>query len=192
MKKTIFLNLTLTNMKQIFTILQLAFFSFFTTTLFAQTLPLSEPNLPSGSLYTKDGNDLRWLPGNIILRAGKDVNRSRKVTEISKPVTATHLEIVPTFLPEKPLHNWMAAVALAHRKNQVPPGLPVVAIYQVTYADSATINIPGRYQESIHNTFRVHEVGPMLWAEPVVSHTYDPKTGEKAVVYRMQWPNPRP
>ena len=165
-----------------------------TTTLFAQKLPLSESDTPpEGVWFSQNGKELssQWLPGDGIL-LHEDIKQSKKVAEIPQPVTATHLEITHTFLPGKPLHNWMAAVGLAHRKNQIPPDLPVVATYQVTYADSSTVNIPVRYQESIHNWYRVHETGPMLWAAPEIVHHYDAQAGEKAVVYRMQWPNPKP
>ena len=165
-------------------------------TSLAQNLHLMHPDIPqSNSWFSQQGRSLdnEWLSAeNGILWPGNDLSQGRKVVNVQNPITASHLEIRHTLQPGKALLNWMAAVGLAHRKNQLPPDLPVVATYQVLYADSSTVDIPVRYEESIHNWYRVHEVGPLLWAEPELVHHFQPETGEKAVVYKMQWPNPKP
>ncbi|MGK7395276.1 MAG: right-handed parallel beta-helix repeat-containing protein [Candidatus Cyclobacteriaceae bacterium M3_2C_046] len=111
---------------------------------------------------------------------------------LSQPLKVTHLEFQQTFYPGKPLIDWMAAVGLAHRKNQLPPEVPTVITYQVIYQDSSMINIPVRFEESIHNWYRIQTVGPMLWAEPKILHSFDQPAQSQAVVYNMQWPNPKP
>ncbi|MGF1638305.1 MAG: hypothetical protein ACFCUU_14605 [Cyclobacteriaceae bacterium] len=158
----------------------------------AQQLQLHQPQaMPSFEFNDKffiselpEQKSIIWSPSNN--------QQNRLIVHPEKPIKVTHLEIVHTFHPGRALHHWMAAVGLAHRKNQIPPPLPVVASYQVMYADSSTVEIPIRYQESIHNWYRVHKVGPMLWAKPEVVKNYQPETGEKSVVYKMEWPNPKP
>lgn len=105
---------------------------------------------------------------------------------------ATHLVFLHTFDPGRSLREWRLAVALAHRRLVLPPEPPTVCRYEVTYADGETLEVPVRFGESIDQWYRVHEVGPMLWARSHWRHDLDPVSGEKAVLYAMKWPNPRP
>ncbi len=105
---------------------------------------------------------------------------------------ATHLMFLHTFDPGRSLHEWRLAAALAHRKLVPPPEPPTVCLYEVTYADGEVLEIPVRFGESIDQWYRVHRVAPMLWARPAWQQDLHPTSGEKAVLYAMEWPNPRP
>ena len=183
-----------TNMKNIFIILLIFCLTQFT--MAQSQIPLKgtrtakENNwfqLHSRSLKVKD------LPTKqAILWPAEGGQVSRIITNLNKPVKATHLNFVQTFHPGQRLFDWMAAVGLAHRKIQLPPATPTVVTYEVIYEDSSTVDIPVRYEESIHSWYRIHEAGPMLWAEPEIIRNYDQSSGEKAVIYNMKWPNPKP
>ncbi|MFO8006968.1 MAG: right-handed parallel beta-helix repeat-containing protein, partial [Candidatus Brocadiia bacterium] len=112
--------------------------------------------------------------------------------EAPEGCTATHLEFLHTFEGGPSLHEWRLAVALAHRKLVLPPEPPTVCVYEVAYADGETLKVAVRFGEGINQWYRVHEVGPMLWAKPAWQHDLHPHSGQKAVLYAMKWPNPRP
>ncbi|MFP4223873.1 MAG: right-handed parallel beta-helix repeat-containing protein [Phycisphaeraceae bacterium] len=105
---------------------------------------------------------------------------------------ASHLRFLHTFKPGEALAEYRAKVALAHRKVDLPPEYPTVLRYRVSYEDGETLTIPVRFGEGIEEWYRVHGVGPMLWAKAVWQKDLAPHSGEMAVLYAMTWPNPRP
>ena len=162
----------------------------------AQKLPLLDLESPDDGVwftYNEKSLESEVLPEKkAILWPGGDLQTGREVVRLSEPIKATHLDFVQTFHPGARTFDWMAACGLAHRKNLLTPEIPTVATYQVLYEDSSKVNIAVRYEEGVNNWYRVHEVGPLLWASPEVVHTYQPDNGEKAAVYNMHWPNPKP
>jgi hypothetical protein len=175
----------------------------------AQTLPLRAGEVPpGGAWFSHAGRDLAAddLPSDRVTRgdASWTVDHGRAVLATGtnrapiaiaappSPVTATHLVFLHTFDPGPALEDWRRAVALAHRCVELPPEAPVVFRYEIEYADGVKLEVPVRFGEGIESWYRVHEVGPMLWAEMAWAKDLDPVSGEKAVLYAMDWPNPRP
>jgi hypothetical protein len=74
--------------------------------------------------------------------------------------------------------------------NPQPP--PTVCRYVVHYADGKTADVPVRLGEGVEHWLSKSPAGlknaAVAWAAPFPND----KTGEQAVVYQMQWNNPRP
>ena len=121
-----------------------------------------------------------------------DNRETSELKQFEQPITASHLEFSHTFNPGRALHDWRLAGALAHRKLELPPTAPILFNYTVTYDDGEMLTIPVRFGKSIHQWYRVQTVGPMIWAKADWVKEFDPVSTEKAVLYKMTWPNPRP
>ncbi|MFW6032116.1 MAG: right-handed parallel beta-helix repeat-containing protein [Phycisphaeraceae bacterium] len=133
----------------------------------------------------------RWrLSAEDAVRIGPDSKPAE--VEFDRPTRVDELAFLHTFDPGEGVDDYRLEVATAHRTLELPPEPPVVLRYRVKYADGETVEIPVRFGESIEETYRVHGVGPMLWAQPALVRELDGKSGEKAVAYAMTWPNPRP
>ena len=105
---------------------------------------------------------------------------------------ATSVSVLHTFEPGRGIANWRAATGLAHRQAAQLPDWPTVLNYQITYADGQTVLVPVRFGEAIREWYRVHTVGPMLWARHAWTVDLDPTAGERLAAYAMTIPNPRP
>jgi hypothetical protein len=105
---------------------------------------------------------------------------------------AAEVAFLHTFEPGVGIADWQAATGLAHRKVELPPEWPEAFRYELEYADGVKVEIPVRFGESIQDWRRVQTIAPMLWAREHVAQELEPKSGEKAVVYAMRFPNPRP
>ncbi|MFP4222751.1 MAG: right-handed parallel beta-helix repeat-containing protein [Phycisphaeraceae bacterium] len=146
-----------------------------------QALPTGQVEL-EGQQWNIDARQAEIVPSDSDETAELDL----------EPTRASHLRFLHTFRAGPALEDYRKQVALAHRKLELPPEYPTVLRYQVTYEDGETLDIPVRFGESIQEWYRVHGVGPMLWAKPAWQHELAEKSGEKAVLYAMTWPNPRP
>ena len=131
------------------------------------------------------------LPERSFVLSG-EIREAQELKQFEQPVKASHLEFSHTFNPGRALNDWRLAAALAHRKIELPPTAPTLFNYTVTYDDGEVLTIPVRFGESIHQWCRVQTVGPMLWAKADWVKEFDPVSTEKAVLYKMTWPNPRP
>ncbi|RKX47403.1 MAG: hypothetical protein DRP64_01185, partial [Verrucomicrobia bacterium] len=147
----------------------------------------------SPPVFSSVGKELNSadLPQGWRVVSGAD-REPQELEKFDQPITASHLEFLHTFDPGEALHDWRLASAQAHRNIELPPTAPTLFKYAVTYADGEVLEIPVRFGESIEQWYRVHAVGPMLWAKMEWAKDLDPISGEKAVLYKMTWPNPRP
>ncbi|MFP4144210.1 MAG: right-handed parallel beta-helix repeat-containing protein [Phycisphaeraceae bacterium] len=155
---------------------------------------------PRASAPTSPGPWMQQHEGGFPHEINPVAGGPQRVTTDSEPAALksfspgrhTHLKFLHTFEPGPALEDHRLDIANAHRVLELPPEPPTVLRYQVTYEDGETITIPVRFGESIHQWYRVHGVGPMLWARPLIEKNLHPTSGEKGVVYTMTWPNPRP
>lgn len=173
----------------------LALSLFCSLSLFAETADLNGAFSPSSQKwFAKEDKilspeQLPWKKGVLLsCKNGEEI----LLQENKTPLLANCISFVHTMEPGKEIDYWRAATALALRKLDVPPALPVVMTYEITYADGQTLSVPVRYGEGIEEWYRLHDIAPMLWANVAWSRDLDAVTGEKAALYRMQWPNPRP
>jgi len=154
---------------------------------------LSVAQAETVAVFSNAGKDLVGadLPSGWHVLSGA-ARESQELKQFDQPITASHLEFTHTFNPGQALHNYWLATAQAHRNIELPPTAPILFKYTVTYSDGETLEIPVRFGESIEQWYRVQTVGPMLWAEAAWVKEFDPVSTEKAVLYKMTWPNPRP
>lgn len=137
-------------------------------------------DLPTGALRVGEVEVKLGAP--VFVEATADPKKPVALPVPAGP--ASHLIFVHTMEPGRALHEYRLAVALAHRKIELPAAAPVALRYLVKYADGMTLEVPVRWGEGIEQRQRVGTVGPMLWAKPIT-------TGQ-ATFYAMEWPNPRP
>ena len=163
--------------------------------LFSGEIKLENLTIPeNGKWFEKENvsllvSDMPWKKG-ILLRCADEEKRILWRTE--KPFVAKQIAFVHTMEVGEQIRYWQAETALALRKLALPPKLPTVLKYEITYADGCTLPIAVRYGEGIEEWYRLHSVAPMLWSESVWDKTVNKRTGEHVVLYRMTWPNPRP
>jgi hypothetical protein len=105
---------------------------------------------------------------------------------------AVELAFLHTFESGRGIADWRAATGLAHRKVSLPPEWPEVFRYELEYTDGRKVLVPVRFGEGIEGWKRVHTIAPMLWARAHLATDLDPRSGEKAALYAMRFPNPRP
>jgi hypothetical protein len=151
---------------------------------------LSSKELPAGKVEA-DGIVFNISPKQVVSMGGA-AGRNPVQISLEKASTATHVAFLHTFNPGPALHEFRMQVALAHKLIELPPAPPTVLRYVVNYADGKKETIPVRFGEGIDQWYRVHEVGPMLWSKAAWIKDLKPYSGEKAVLYAMNWPNPRP
>lgn len=111
---------------------------------------------------------------------------------------ATTLQFRQTLELGAPVTSWKAANQAARDKGDRLPDRLTVAQYVVRYADGRELPVNVRYNESVGAWRRdwwnpvdgfIYDLAfaPVAWTQPLE------KDGlEHAVVYRMEWPNPRP
>ncbi len=111
---------------------------------------------------------------------------------------ASELLIEQTLMPAGPVEDWAAQSRSAREDGERPPDRLTVAELVVTYADDRTIVSNIRYGESVGAALRdwwnpvdgfIHHLAfaKVAWTQPLQEDSL-----RHAVVYRTEWPNPRP
>lgn len=126
-----------------------------------------------------------------ILEPGKSL-----AVPVGKPATVLRFE--QTLVPGAAVAAWKATNQKAREKGDRLPDRLTVAQYVVRYADGRELPVNIRYGESVGAWKRdwwnpvegfIYDLAfaPVVWTQPLE------KDGlEHAVVYRLEWPNPRP
>lgn len=130
--------------------------------------------------------DFRTSPlASCVMLAGPGVNGPRpprEVTGIKVGKKADALFFLHTY---KRTGEWRPR----GRGDQTPPA---IFRYVVHYADGQTADVPVLYGEGAENWIQKEPAGlksaSLAWAAPFPNDT----SGDQAVVYQMQWNNPRP
>lgn len=112
--------------------------------------------------------------------------------------SATILRFEQTLVPGAPVTAWTAANQKAREMGDRLPDRLTVAQYVVKYTDGREVPVNVRHGESVGEWKRdwwnpvdgfIHDLAlaPVAWTQPLEKEGL-----EHAVVYRMEWPNPRP
>ena len=126
------------------------------------------------------------------------------VVDAASPATvavhgrATRLRVLHALVPGRPVADWKASQQAAREKGDRFPDRLTVLQYVVRYADGRDVPLNVRYGEGIGACVRD-------WWNPVDGFIYDlpfapvawqaklaPDALQSAVVYALDWPNPRP
>jgi hypothetical protein len=132
-------------------------------------------------------------PRGVVITADADLEPLRVGRQ------AGSLYFLHTLEPgEAPLAYQRSAVE-AKDRGDLPEELPTVLVYRVTYADGRSLDVPVRWDESIHDArrddfwdFKYGMFADLDWASLAASTPTGEVPGQVATAYLMRWPNPRP
>ena len=127
-----------------------------------------------------------------MLKCRSNKVRETKIDGVEVGKRADALFFLHAFHREGAVSNWERQAERARQRHRAPPEPPTVFQYVVHYTDGETVAVPVRYGEEVASWFAV-EPEPLpgasiAWSAPLS----DASGGERAVVYSMQWDNPRP
>ncbi|MBI5723458.1 MAG: hypothetical protein HZA50_05830 [Planctomycetes bacterium] len=147
------------------------------------SLPVGEQKLAGVSYNILDFRTSP-VPSCIMLQGYGAAAKDKEVKDIPIKQKADALFFLHTFNPKNETVNWSK-----DRRITAPP---VAFKYVITYADGKTADVPVVWGQGVGN-WREKEPGPLMgsviaWVGPIEKDT----EGRKAVLYSMQWDNPRP
>lgn len=149
--------------------------------------------LPSGNRELA-GHQWSLPEGRILVLNNGD---SAERLQIGKKASAVCL--LHTIQAGPGVNDWQKSAFEAKQKGEKVSEPPPVMRMVVRYADGESLSVPVRFGESIHRLerddfFTKHDgfFCDMLWAKIAWSTDTGKGQGQKAAVYAMTWPNPRP
>lgn len=122
---------------------------------------------------------------------GSDV-QDEKITGITVNKKADALFFLHTFNRGNGIAGWERRYQDAQRRNRPLPEVPLVFQYVLHYADGQSATVPVRWQEGVGHWV---DTSPKALPQAAIAWTHrfeNSQSDEKAVVYSMQWDNPRP
>jgi hypothetical protein len=147
-------------------------------------------------LNTRFGGSFSWsAEGNNALRVTADSDPV--IIEIGKRLPT--LMFLHTLDPGPKAEKYQRSAIAAKAEGEKPDNLPTVLHYRVAYADGRTIDVPVRWDESIHDRHRdgfwdyaYGMFGNLAWADVAAQRPIPGEHGRVETWYAMRWPNPRP
>jgi hypothetical protein len=113
--------------------------------------------------------------------------------------TAPSLHFLHTFDPGSAAKRYQRQAVAAKARGDKPADKPTLFHYRVMYEDGQTLDVPVRWDESIHDRSRdsfwdhgYGMLGDLAWADVAAVREVPGGQGRAEVWYAMRWPNPRP
>ena len=119
---------------------------------------------------------------------GSEVEET-EITDIQIGRAADALFFLHTFHPSSPVAGWQRSYDQAIARDRTPPDPPVVFQYVVHYDDGRKDLVPVVWRSGVGNWV---SQAPAALPSAAVGWTGALTDTEQAVVYSMQWNNPRP
>ncbi len=132
------------------------------------------------------------VPAVFMLKGhGSDV-QDEEIKGITVNEKADALFFLHTLNRSNGIAGWERRYQDAERRGRPLPEVPVVFRYVVYYADGQSATVPVRWREGVGHWV---DTSPKAFPQAAIAWTHrfeDSQSDEKAVVYSMQWNNPKP
>jgi len=132
------------------------------------------------------------VPTVLMLKGHSSEVQESEIRNIAVNKKADALFFLHTFNRSRSIGGWERKYQDALRRCRTPPEAPTLFQYVVHYTDGESIAVPVRWQDAIGHWV---SAAPKAFPQAAIAWTHafeDNAAGEKAVVYSMQWNNPRP
>ncbi len=147
-----------------------------------------------GEAIQSDGLHLKIDPQKAFL-----IDSQTDATAIKVGRAAGSLYFLHTLDPGKSIQSYQKSAVEAKDRGDKPSDLPTVLTYEVHYSDGEVLDVPVRWDESIHDLmrdsfwdFKYGMFSDLDWATIAWSGATGKMPGQVATLYLMRWPNPRP
>ncbi|MBI5941324.1 MAG: hypothetical protein HY859_12940 [Caulobacterales bacterium] len=132
------------------------------------------------------------VPSAFMLRGRSATVKDAEIAGIEIKRSADALFLLHTCAKGGDLDQWERQLRQARDQGKPLPEAPVLLTYRIRYEDGQTAEIPVRWGQDIGAwVAKAPQALPnaaLAWAAPLT----ESKAGEQAVVWMMQWTNPRP
>jgi beta-galactosidase len=129
------------------------------------------------------------VPTVFMLKGSGSEVQETEIADIRVGRTADALFFLHTFNPSRSVDGWRRQYDEANRRGRPLPEPPTAFQYVVHYADGEQVTIPVLWERGVANWV---SDAPAALLDAAVAWTGPLDDGRQAVVYSMQWNNPRP